>query len=200
MIDDTLEVTAALGIALVHSAPYQPQGRGKVERWFRPVRGEFLPGFRGQTIEQLNEALEAWIRDVYHCRAHRGTGEAPRRRFASRSECLRPVPRDLEDHFRYRARRRVAKDRTVALEGRLYEAPVALIGQQITLLYHPQDPARVEACHQGRTFGMLRLVDVRVNCRVRRQHNDSVRIEEPAPRRLHSGRLSFAPQPPEEEP
>jgi transposase InsO family protein len=27
------EITASLGVALVHSKPYQPQGRGKVERF-----------------------------------------------------------------------------------------------------------------------------------------------------------------------
>jgi len=31
------EITASLGIALVHSQPYQPQGRGKIERFFRTV-------------------------------------------------------------------------------------------------------------------------------------------------------------------
>ena len=36
---------ASLGIALVHSKPYQPQGRGKIERWFRNVRSDFLTGF-----------------------------------------------------------------------------------------------------------------------------------------------------------
>jgi transposase InsO family protein len=184
------EITASLGIALVHSPPYQPQGRGKIERWFRTVRTEFLAGFRGRTLADLNECLEAWIREVYHRRPHRSTGEEPLRRFASKSECLRPVPRDLEDHFRKRARRRVAKDRTVALDGRLYEAPVALIGHQIVLLYHTHDPARVEAHYQGRTYGMLRPVDLHVNCRVRRRQ-DTLSLQT-QPRPIHGGKLSFA--------
>jgi len=184
------EIAASLGIALVHSPPYRPQGRGKVERWFRTVRTEFLTGFRGQTLAELNESLDVWVREVYHRRLHRGTGEEPLRRFASKSECLRSAPRDLEDHFRKRARRRVAKDRTVALDGRLYEAPVALVGAQIMLLYHPHDPARVEALHEGRTHGMLRPVDLHVNCRVRRRR-DEVRLEV-EPRPISGGRLSFA--------
>jgi transposase InsO family protein len=183
------QICASLGIALVHSRPYQPQGRGKIERWFRTVRGDFLPGFRADSLEELNEALAAWIRHVYHSREHRGTGEAPLRRFASHSECLRPAPKDLEDHFRKQARRRVAKDRTVALDGRLYEAPTPLIGKQLTLLYHAHDPARVEAFHEGRSFGMLRTVDLHVNCRVhRRQGNLEIHSE---PRPLSSGQLPF---------
>jgi transposase InsO family protein len=186
------EIAASLGIALVHSPPYQPQGRGKVERWFRTVRTEFLPGFRGETLSQLNEALDVWIREVYHRRIHRGTGEEPLRRFVSNTECLRPAPRDLEDHFRKRARRRVAKDRTVALNGRIYEAPVALVGAQVTLLYHPHDPARVECLREGHTHGMLRPVDVHVNCRVRRRQ-ETVQLEV-EPRPISGGRLSFTSQ------
>ncbi|MCK7496056.1 MAG: hypothetical protein MZW92_37735 [Comamonadaceae bacterium] len=33
---------AKLGIALIHSRPHQPEGRGKQERWFRTVRAQFL--------------------------------------------------------------------------------------------------------------------------------------------------------------
>jgi transposase InsO family protein len=184
------EIAASLGIALVHSPPYQPQGRGKVERWFRTVRTEFLPGFRGQSLAELNEALDLWIREVYHRRPHRGTGEEPLRRFASNTECLRPAPRDLEDHFRKSARRRVAKDRTVALNGRIYEAPVELVGAHVMLLYHPHDPARVECRREGRTHGMLRPVDVHVNCRVRRRQ-ETVRLEV-EPRPISGGKLPFA--------
>lgn len=186
------EITASLGIALIHSRPYQPQGRGKIERWFRTVRTGFLPGFRGETLEQINEALELWVREQYHQRVHRGTGETPLKRFASHTECLRPAPKDLEDHFRVRARRRVARDRTVSLGGRLYEAPVELIGRQLTLLYHPHDPSRVEAFYEGEPHSMLRTVDLKVNCRVRRSHDHFSIDSEPQP--ISGGKLSFTPR------
>ncbi|MBI3060113.1 MAG: DDE-type integrase/transposase/recombinase [Deltaproteobacteria bacterium] len=183
------QICASLGIALVHSKPYQPQGRGKIERWFRTVRSDFLPGFRGESLEELNEALDAWIRNLYHNREHRSTGETPLRRFASHSECLRSAPKDLEDHFRKQARRRVAKDRTVALDGCLYEAPTVLIGKQLTLLYHEHDPSRIEAFYEGRSFGMLRSVDLNVNCRVHRQQGNLKILTEPRP--LSGGKLPF---------
>jgi hypothetical protein len=84
---------------------------------------------------------------------------------------VRAAPKDLQDHFRQQARRRVAKDRTVALAGRLYEAPVALIGKQITLFYHAHDPARIEARHDAKSYGMLTAVDLNVNCHVQREKN-----------------------------
>jgi transposase InsO family protein len=183
------QITASLGIALIHAKPYQPQGKGKVERFFRTVRADFLPGVRTQSLTDLNEAFDAWLRNVYHNREHRSTGETPLRRFAAHSECLRAAPKDLEDHFRQQARRRVAKDRTVALQGRLFEAPVALIGKQITLFYHPHDPAHLEARHEGKSYGMLRAVDLNVNCRVQREnHNLKIHTQ---PRPLSSGQLPF---------
>jgi hypothetical protein len=183
------QICASLGIALVHSKPYQPQGRGKIERFFRTVRSDFLPSARAGSLKDLNEALEDWIRNTYHNREHRSTQETPLHRFASRSECLRPAPKDLEDHFRKKARRRVAKDRTVALDGRLYEAPVALIGKEIALLYHEHDPSRIEAFCEGGSFGMLRPLDLNVNCRVKRE-KDALKIHS-EPRPLAGGKLPF---------
>jgi hypothetical protein len=58
------------------------------------------------------------------------------------------------------------------------------------LLYHPHDPARVECQREGRTHGMLRPVDVHVNCRVRRRQ-ETVQLEV-EPRPISGGKLSFA--------
>jgi putative transposase len=184
------EITASLGIALVHSRPYQPEGRGKVERAFRTIRTQFLPGFKGDSLDDLNEALDCWIRDVYHSRPHGATGQPPLRRFADHMECIRPAPKDLEDSFRSRARRTVAKDRTVSLDGKLYEAPIPLIGKQITLLYHNHDPARVEILLEGRSHGFLTPLDLNVNCRVRR-HSHRLCLESSPEKSIPTGRLSF---------
>jgi len=102
------EITASLGIALVHSRPYKPQGRGKVERFFKTVRSQFLTTFKGSSIEDLNRELQNWLREDYHNRPHHGTGEPPFKRFADHMECIRPAPKDLEDYFRRRARRLAA--------------------------------------------------------------------------------------------
>ncbi|CAO0824198.1 hypothetical protein DFAR_490010 [Desulfarculales bacterium] len=65
-----------MGIALVHSPPYVPQDRGKIEKFFRTIRSQFLPDFKGDTLRDINEALECWIRDVYHQCKYLGTGQA----------------------------------------------------------------------------------------------------------------------------
>ena len=184
---------ASLGIALVHSKPYQPEGRGKVERFFRSVRMQFLSTISdGLSLEELNKRLKSWI-DEYHLREHGSTGEAPLSRYADHLHCIREAPNDLTDHFRKRVTRKVDKDRTVSLDGRLYEAPVPLIGRTVTLLYHESDPSRVELLVNGTSYGMLIPLDVHINARVRRAHQAVDIIPEREYReekdRYHGGRV-----------
>lgn len=187
------EITASVGIALVHSRPYKPQGRGKIERFFQTVRRQFLSGFKGATLHELNEAFELWLRDVYHARPHSATGQPPLKRFADHMECLRPAPGNLEDYFRKRARRRVANDRTISLNGNLFEAPVCLIGKQVTLLYHDHHPNRVEILFENRSHGFIHRLDLHVNCRVRRIDRRVLSIEPLTPHNLATGKLPFSP-------
>jgi len=160
--------TASLGIALVHSAPYQPEGRGKIERWFKTLRMQFLSTIPdGLALEELNKRLAAWIEE-YHLREHGTTNEAPFARYARHLHCIREAPRNLMDHFRKRVTRKVDRDRTISLDGRLFEAPVTLIGKTVTLLYHESDPSRVEVFFNGTSHGRVLPLDVHVNAKVKR--------------------------------
>jgi transposase InsO family protein len=167
-------ITASLGIALIHSRPYKPQGRGKIERFFKTVREAFLAGFRGETLDDLNMAFDVWLTDVYHARKHTATGQSPFERFTSNMACLRAAPADLRDHFRKAARRTVAKDRTLTVGGKLYEAPVALIGKRVEILYHDSEPDRIEIRFGKQSYGYLLPVDIHVNCRVKRYNHKTV--------------------------
>jgi len=161
--------TASLGIALIHSKPYQPQGRGKIERFFRTVRMQFLAAWTdGRSLEDLNQAFSTWVDEEYHSRVHSSTRQTPLNRYLKHAHLVREAPKDLDDHFRCHAVRKVDRDRTVSLNGRLYEAPVALIGKSITVLYHPEDPARVEAVFMGTSQGLLVPLDMKINGRIRR--------------------------------
>lgn len=160
-------ICASLGIVLIHAKPYQPEGKGKIERFFRTVRMQFLAVAKESTLAGLNTALSRWVAE-YHDTTHSATGEPPRVRFARELACVRQAPSNLSDHFRKEAKRTVARDRTFTVQGRLYEAPVDLVGKQVRLLYHEHDPARVELLWQGKTYGFAPMTDVHVNCRVKR--------------------------------
>ncbi len=161
-------VAASLEIALIRAKPYQPQGKGKIERWFKTVRSSFLPTFSGSTIEEINKALQFWINSKYHRKKHSSTGQKPIERFASNMECIRVAPSNLTDYFRKTLRRKVGKDRTVTINGNLFEAPVRLIGKRVELLFHDDSPLDVEIKHGQKSYGQILPVDVHVNCRVKR--------------------------------
>lgn len=137
-------VAARIGINLVHSAPYRPQGRGKIERFFRTVRDSFfarLPIDEIADLEHLNRLLFAFIEGEYHVTVHRGIGERPLDRWTARSEFVKPLaPQiDLEAVFHDRETRRVGKDGTFGLCGRRFEAGPAFIGDKIEVRFDPFD-------------------------------------------------------------
>ena len=67
-----LEYTcASLAIALIHARPYKPQGKGKIERFFKTVRSQFLPTAELSSLERLNQSFTDWLENTYHQRVHR---------------------------------------------------------------------------------------------------------------------------------
>ncbi len=75
-----------LGIRLIHSRPYRPQGRGKQERLGRYIRERFLLEAEAQGIasfQQLNDRFTAWAEQVCNTRVHAETGQTPIQRFTS---------------------------------------------------------------------------------------------------------------------
>lgn len=181
-------ITAALNITLIHASPYTPQGKGKIERWFKTVRSSFLPEYSGQTLDALNRDLGQWIDNHYHRRKHGSTGQSPFERFTQNLQCSRRAPSNLTDYFRTVARRKVAKDRTVTLNGNLYEAPVALIGKRVELLYHDVKPECVEIKFNQQSYGILEQVDLKLNCRIKRDKNCNTDLQINN-KRYHGGTL-----------
>jgi putative transposase len=183
-------VAASLSIALIHARPYKPQGKGKIERWFRTVRLQFLQKFTGKTLPDLNTAFDKWLNEIYHQRKHSSTGETPFKRFTSSIECIRTAPPDLKDHFRKTARRKVAKDRTITLNGNMFEAPVALIGRHVDVKYHEDTPQKAEVVYKSKSYGLLTPLDLSVNCRVKRDRwsENDIRIF-PKPSGYKGGQL-----------
>lgn len=185
-----LEFTcASLAIALIHARAYKPQGKGKIERFFRTVRSDFLPAADASCLEQLNRSLTAWLENVYHQRKHSSTGMTPFDRFARNLACIRQAPKDLKAYFRKAVYRTVARDRTITLDGHLFEAPVLLIGKRVLLLYHEHEPGQVEVFWEQTSHGFLAPVDLHVNCRVKRDRNKNTEIESSADHVYQGGGL-----------
>ncbi len=164
--------TASLGITLIYCRAHRPEGKGKIERFFKTLRMQFLPLLPDTlTLDELNERFHSWIDKEYHIRVHSSTKEKPIDRYLKDLHLIRSAPKNLNDYFRIRVQRKVDRDRTVSLNGKLYEAPVELVERTVTLLYHDDDPKRIELFYRDKSYGFLVPLDMKINCQVKRFNN-----------------------------
>ena len=183
-------VCARLGVALIHARPYRPQGKGKQERFFRTVRAQLLANLSPSdttSLDNLNCKLWAWVESEYHHSPHRGLdGQTPLDRWAmsERPPRLSGPGLDLDALFLFETRRRVQRDRTVSLNGKLFEVDAALVGHNVTLRYDPSAPASrgIEVWHGERFVETARPLDAYANCFVRRNRpTQGIEADTPAP-------------------
>lgn len=148
---------AVLGIRLVHSQPYSPEGRGKQERLNRYIRERFIAEACHAGIEdlaELNDRFEAWATQVANRRIHAETGQAPIDRFEAGGPPRAADPGRLREAFLWVAARRVTKTATVSLEANHYSVDAALVGRRVELRYDPADLSVIEVFCQGRPAGV----------------------------------------------
>ncbi|MDX1556906.1 MAG: Mu transposase C-terminal domain-containing protein, partial [Xanthomonadales bacterium] len=181
--------------ALIHARPYQPQGKGKIERFFKTVRAQLLTRLTAAdtaSLETLNRRLWAWVEGEYHHTPHHGlNGQTPLDRWATTGEQVRFIDPgvDLDALFLFEAVRKVNADRTVSLNGIVYEVDAALVGERVTLRYDPSAPGRpIQVWHEHKPLATARPVDLYANCRVKRQRPDNtLSADQPAPEPPPSG-------------
>jgi putative transposase len=147
---------AVLGIRLVHSRPYAPQGRGKQERLNRFIRERFPLEAEAQGIPsfaELNDRFLAWAEQVCNLRQHAETGEVPLRRFLAHGLPQVVEPSLLREAFRAAVLRRVDRTATISLAGQHYRVDPALVGRRVELRFDPEDLTRMEVYYEGRPAG-----------------------------------------------
>jgi putative transposase len=182
-------ICAKLGVALIHARPFAPEGKGKIERFFRTCRAQLMSELSDPdtaSLTALNRRLAVWIEGEYHQQPHRGLEQqTPLERWAQTASGLRyPDPGlDLDDLFLFEDQRKVQNDRTVSLHGQVFEVDASLIGQRVTLRYDPTEPAApVQVVHNGQFIEQARRVDLYANCFVKRHRpSGALDVDRPAP-------------------
>ena len=139
-------------------------------------------------LEALNRRLWAYVEGEYHHAPHRGLadGKTPLDQWAIAGANVRYVDAtvDLDDLFLFEAKRRVMKDRTVSLAGRLYEVDPLLVGRTVTLRYDPSVPPTrpLQVVHDGRDAGRATILDAYANTAVKRARPSwQIESDTPAP-------------------
>ncbi len=82
------------GIRHLLTAPYSPTTTGKIERLHKTMRKEFFLDRSFATIEDMQQALDAWVVDYNNEREHQSLGDVPPIR---RFELARPASLEVID-------------------------------------------------------------------------------------------------------
>jgi putative transposase len=154
---------ARLGINLLHARPYDPEARGKMERFWRTLREGCL-NYLGAvaSLSDINAHLRGFLDKHYHRAPHAGLmGKSPSKVYAHKPAGAGPVEeKALRAALTVRSRRRVSCDNVITLAGVAWELDQGyLAGQIVTVgqgFVAPEEPPWVE--HEGKRL-VLRPVD-----------------------------------------
>jgi len=174
--NQTKRILDILGISLIHSKPYRPAGRGKIERFFRTVRDQFLRVLDQEkitSVEQLNSEFKIWLEGEYHRNPHRGLqGKTPLELWLSRTHYIKPmsIDIDLDKIFLHELTRKVYQDSTLTLDGVLFQAPPILAGKSIKIRFNPhiRPVKELYLFFENKDFGTAKIVDTFGNTKVKR--------------------------------
>ena len=161
-------VCARVGCLLRHTPVRDAAAKGKIERFFRRVRDQFLiKNLDLSSLEALNRQFSHWVENDYNALPHDALGMKPIDRFGidlTRIRFLSPSEHN-DELFYAEATRKVKKDNTFSFAGRRYETPVDLRDREIQLRHdrQRQDSTTVIIYHKGQRLGAARLLDAVAN-------------------------------------
>jgi putative transposase len=167
-------ICARVGCILRHTAVRDAAAKGKIERFFRRVRDQFLVRKLDlSSLEKLNQQFTDWVESEYNGLDHDAISMKPIDRFGidlPRIRFLSPSEHNDELFFA-EATRKVKKDNTFSFSGKRYETPVDLRDREIQVRYdrHRQDTAPIVIYYKGQRQGVARLLNAVANGLLRRR-------------------------------
>ena len=165
-----------LGITLIHAKPYDAPARGKMERFWRTLRAGCLDHLSAMmSLHDVQVRLNAFLDEHYHRAPHGGLlGKTPTEAWASAS-CRAVDEPALAAALTVHRRRRVRKDGTVDLSGRVWQLDQGfLAGRVVTVVAaHAGLAGEPVALHDGHRYP-LRPSDPVAASRTRRRRRGEV--------------------------
>lgn len=134
-----------LGIRLLYAKPYNPEGKGKQERYNQTV-DHFLQEAaiaRPKTLGELNRLYDVWMQECYLNVPHSAfSGKTPHEAYQSDPHELRLLSADIiADAFLSCEQRKVDKGGCISFCGQKYEVELGLsmIYKTVDVVYDPAD-------------------------------------------------------------
>ena len=164
-------ICARLSIQLIYCKPYAPEGKGKIERWHRTLRAQFLTELSPHkilTLTEINHLLWAWIDQIYHPTPHSSLqGKTPLTVWQNGLASIKPLgtlAHQLDELFYHRVERKVRKDSTISYAGKIYDVSYGLAKKQVFIVIEPhEERALYIENEQGDRIGDIYLTDLQAN-------------------------------------
>jgi transposase InsO family protein len=167
-------ICARVGCILRHTPVRDAAAKGKIERFFRRVRDQFLSRQLDlSSLEALNKQFTAWVEDEYNATVHTALSMRPIDRFGLDLKRIRFLPPSEanDELFFAETGRKVKKDNTFSFRNRRYETPVDLRDKQIQIRYERRHAAQIAIYYKGQRLGLAQPLDLIANGLLRRKEN-----------------------------
>jgi transposase InsO family protein len=166
---EIIQICARVGCLLHHTPVRDGAAKGKVERFFRTTRDQFLARTLDlSSLETLNRQFTAWVEEHYNAQTHSVIGMSPLDRFALDRNRVRFLPpNEANDELFYiEEERHVRADNTFSFKALRFEAPRHLPDRTIQIRFERRSPStRVVVYYKGERMGEARLLNAIANDR-----------------------------------
>ncbi|MGI6752229.1 MAG: DDE-type integrase/transposase/recombinase [Anaerovoracaceae bacterium] len=203
-------ICASIGCTLLHSQPYVPRGRGKIERYFGTVRTRFLSGLDPESLsslDALNSAYENWLETDYQKKKHSAlNGKTPHEMFIDGIDKVKLVTdrKQFSESFLLRVSRKVNHDATIQIDSLLFETDPMFSGKRLEVRYEPEwleDTTKALMLYEdGKKVGEAKKVRFLDNVHVKRKSRrresklatDIKNQTNETPLEIHKNTISFS--------
>ncbi|MBZ0166315.1 MAG: DDE-type integrase/transposase/recombinase [Candidatus Omnitrophica bacterium] len=165
-------ICARTGCILRHTPVRDGAAKGKIERFFKRVRSQFLSRRLDlSSLEKLNNQFTAWVEDEYNAVGHSVLGMKPIDRFAFDLKRIRFLePSDVQDElFFAEETRKVKKDNTFSFKNQRFETPVDLRDKTVIIRFDRSKPDRIIVYYKNQRMGPAKPLDMIANGLLRRK-------------------------------
>lgn len=161
-------ICAEMGIVKIHSRPYHPRGKAKIERSHRTEKDRWMNCTDWNTfhsLEDVNTSYHQFLDTEYNNGVHSSINMTPKERYLKDFDILRFAEKTVvEEGFLHRITRKVTPTATISLYNVSYEVPQQYIGHTIHLRYRPEDMSGIyiydgESSHRLHTVYPVKKLD-----------------------------------------
>jgi transposase InsO family protein len=166
---EIIQICARVGCLLHHAPVRDGAAKGKIERFFRSTREQFLArSLDLSSFDALNRQFIQWVEEDYNARQHSTLQMTPLDRFALDRSRVRYLPPNQanDELFFVQEDRTTRADNTFSFKSLRFEAPRHLPDRVIQIRFERRRPTqRVIVFYKGERMGQARPLDPVANDR-----------------------------------